>query len=61
MNADIGWGVLIGAVGLLGLEAISLIAVAIVAASRRVKQQPQPKTSHPPGLRVVDGGTIKGD
>jgi hypothetical protein len=50
MNTDVGWGVLIGAVGLLGLEALGVITVAVVSARRRVTvAQPQPN------LRVIDG------
>jgi hypothetical protein len=70
MNTDVGWGVLIGAVGLLGLEALGVITVAVVSARRRVTvAQPQPgsmtfavtaktpqsKPPQPPNLRVIDG------
>lgn len=56
VNPDVAWGVLIGAVGMIGLEAIAFIWLAVVSVRREVRkrQAANVQKMNTGGLRVVD-------
>lgn len=56
MNPDVAWGVLIGAVGMVGLEAIVFIGLVVASVRREVRkrQAANVQKMNTGGLRVVD-------
>jgi hypothetical protein len=52
MNPDIAWGILIGAVGMIGLEAVAFVWLAVRSVRREYAKRRA--ATKPPGLRVVD-------
>lgn len=56
MNPDLAWGILIGAVGMVGLEAIAFVGLLVVATRReyRKRKAADVQKMNTGGLRVVD-------
>jgi hypothetical protein len=57
MSPDMAWGILIGAMGMVGLEAIAFIWLLVAAVRREARKRTA--TAEPTTLRVVDADLPK--